>query len=57
VAADRRPPGVAGKLVTGNTTGTTSLLATIVSIDPIRFEFAFERRYLRYERLAKAGAT
>jgi membrane fusion protein, multidrug efflux system len=45
-----------GNLVTGNTTGTTSLLATIVSIDPIRFEFAFdEASYLRYERLAKSG--
>src|SRR4029079_12806662 len=29
----------------------TSLLATIVSIDPIRFEFTFdEASYLRYER-------
>jgi RND family efflux transporter MFP subunit len=45
-----------GNLVTGNTTGTTSLLATIVSIDPIRFEFTFdEASYLRYERLAKGG--
>ena len=45
-----------GNLVTGNTTGTTSLLATIVSIEPIRFEFTFdEASYLRYERLAKGG--
>ncbi len=45
-----------GNLVTGNTTGTTSLLATIVSLDPIRFEFAFdEASYLRYQRLAKSG--
>jgi multidrug efflux system membrane fusion protein len=45
-----------GNLVAGNTTGTTSLLATIVSIDPIRFEFTFdEASYLRYERLAKGG--
>ena len=45
-----------GNLVTGNTTGNTSLLATIVSMDPIRFEFAFdEASYLRYERLAKHG--
>jgi RND family efflux transporter MFP subunit len=45
-----------GNLVAGNTTGTTSLLATIVSIDPIRFEFTFdEASYLRYERLAKSG--
>jgi RND family efflux transporter MFP subunit len=43
-----------GNLVTGNTTGNTSLLAMIVSMDPIRFEFAFdEASYLRYERLAK----
>lgn len=28
-----------GNLVTGGTTGNTTLLATIVSIDPIRFEF------------------
>src|SRR5271167_3793865 len=45
-----------GNLVAGNTTGNTSMLATIVSIDPIRFEFAFdEASYLRYERLAKGG--
>lgn len=42
-----------GNLVTGGTTGTTTLLATIVSTDPIRFEFTFdETSYLRYERLA-----
>ena len=46
-----------GNLVTGGTTGTTSLLATIVSIDPIRFEFTFdEASYLRYARLSKDGA-
>jgi RND family efflux transporter MFP subunit len=45
-----------GNLITGSTTGTTTLLATIVSIDPIRFEFTFdEASYLRYERLAKSG--
>jgi RND family efflux transporter MFP subunit len=45
-----------GNLVTGGTTGTTTLLATIVSVDPIRFEFTFdEASYLRYERLAKSG--
>jgi RND family efflux transporter MFP subunit len=34
-------------------TGTTSLLATVVSIDPIRFEFSFdEASYLRYQRIA-----
>ena len=45
-----------GNLVTGGITGNTTLLATIVSIDPIRFEFTFdEASYLRYERLAKGG--
>ncbi len=42
-----------GNLVTGGTGGNTTLLATIVSIDPIRFEFTFdEASYLRYERVA-----
>ncbi len=46
-----------GNLVTGGTGGNTTLLATIVSIDPIRFEFTFdEASYLRYERLAQAAA-
>lgn len=46
-----------GNLVTGGTTGTTSLLATIQSTDPIRFEFTFdEGSYLRYLRHAKNGA-
>ncbi len=45
-----------GNLVTGGATGNTTLLATIVSTDPIRFEFTFdETSYLRYERLAKTG--
>jgi multidrug efflux system membrane fusion protein len=45
-----------GNLVTGGTSGTTTLLATIVSMDPIRFEFTFdEAAYLRYQRLAKGG--
>ena len=45
-----------GNLVTGGTTGTTTLLATIQSIDPIRFEFTMdETSYLRYLRLAKTG--
>ena len=45
-----------GNLVTGGTTGNTTLLATINSIDPIRFEFTFdEASYLRYERAAKNG--
>ncbi len=45
-----------GNLVTGGTTGTTTLLATIQTIDPIRFEFTMdETSYLRYQRMAKAG--
>ena len=45
-----------GNLVTGGTSGNTTLLATIVSTDPIYFEFTFdEASYLRYERLAKDG--
>lgn len=45
-----------GNLVTGGTSGNTTLLATIVSTDPIRFEFTFdEASYLRYERLAANG--
>ena len=45
-----------GNLVTGGATGTTTLLATIVSTDPIRFEFTFdESAYLRYERFARGG--
>lgn len=40
-----------GNLVTGGTGGNTTLLATIVSLDPIRFEFTFdEAAYLRYKR-------
>jgi multidrug efflux system membrane fusion protein len=45
-----------GNLVTGGAGGTTTLLATIVSTDPVRFEFTFdEASYLRYERLAADG--
>src|SRR6476660_8921197 len=45
-----------GNLVTGGTGGNTTMLATIVSTDPIYFEFTFdEAAYLRYERLAKTG--
>lgn len=45
-----------GNLVTGGTSGNTTLLATIVSTDPIYFEFTFdEASYLRYERMAKQG--
>jgi RND family efflux transporter MFP subunit len=41
-----------GNLVTGGTAGNTSLLATIESIDPIRFEFTVdEASYLRYGSL------
>jgi RND family efflux transporter MFP subunit len=42
-----------GNLVTGGAGGNTSMLATIVSTDPIRFEFTFdEGALLRYQRLA-----
>jgi RND family efflux transporter MFP subunit len=46
-----------GNLIPGGLSGTTTLLATIVSVDPIRFEFTFdEAAYLRYERVARGGA-
>jgi RND family efflux transporter MFP subunit len=46
-----------GNLVTGGTSGNTSLLATIESIDPIRFEFTVdEASYLRYAHLANGDA-
>ena len=45
-----------GNLVTGGNGANTTLLATIVSVDPIRFEFTFdEASYLRYQRFA--GST
>ena len=45
-----------GNLVTGGAGGNTTLLATINSIDPMRFEFTFdEASYLRYERAGKDG--
>ena len=45
-----------GNLVTGGSGGNTTLLATIVSTDPIRFEFTFdEASYLRYERASTTG--
>jgi RND family efflux transporter MFP subunit len=45
-----------GNLVTGGTAGNTTLLATIVSTDPIHFEFTFdEASYLRYERIGNQG--
>ncbi|MBV9556990.1 MAG: efflux RND transporter periplasmic adaptor subunit, partial [Pseudolabrys sp.] len=38
--------------------GGTTLLAMIVSSDPIRFEFTFdEASYLRYERMSKSNGT
>jgi membrane fusion protein, multidrug efflux system len=47
-----------GNLVTGGTGGATTLLAVIVSTDPIRLEFTFdEASLLRYERLARDGKT
>lgn len=45
-----------GNLVTGGLSGTSTMLAMIVSIDPIRFEFTFdEASYLRYERMSNLG--
>lgn len=45
-----------GNVVAGGSIPTTTLLATIVSLDPIRFEFNMdEASYLRYERLAQNG--
>jgi RND family efflux transporter MFP subunit len=45
-----------GNLVTGGTGGSTTLLATIVSIDPIRLEFTFdEASLLRYQRVASGA--
>jgi len=46
-----------GNLVTGGTGGNTTLLAVIVSTDPIYFEFTFdEASYLRYQRMATTGS-
>ena len=54
----RRPARVAGNLVTGGTTGTTTLLATIHRPIPIRFEFTLdEASYLRYLRAARTVRT
>jgi len=45
-----------GNLVTGGAAGTTTMLANIVSLDPIRFEFTMdEASYLRYERFSGSG--
>jgi multidrug efflux system membrane fusion protein len=42
-----------GNLVTGGNGSNTTLLATIVSVDPVRFEFTFdEASYLRYQHFA-----
>jgi RND family efflux transporter MFP subunit len=47
-----------GNLVTGGNGSNTTLLATIVSVDPIRFEFTFdEGSYLRYQRFAGASGN
>lgn len=47
-----------GNLVTGGTGGNTTMLATIVSIDPIRFEFTLdEAAYLRYQRFSQRGTA
>jgi RND family efflux transporter MFP subunit len=45
-----------GNLVIGGSQPSTTLLATVVSADPIRFEFTFdEASFLRYSRLAELG--
>ncbi|WP_244531415.1 efflux RND transporter periplasmic adaptor subunit [Hyphomicrobium facile] len=47
-----------GNLVTGGTAGSTTLLATIASVDPIRFEFTMdEASYLRYLKAASAKSV
>jgi RND family efflux transporter MFP subunit len=47
-----------GNLVSGGASGSTTLLATIASIDPIRFEFTMdEASYLRYLRMAGGAAS
>jgi len=45
-----------GNLVTGGNLGNTTLLATIESVDPIRFEFTVdEASYLRYGQLIRSS--
>ena len=45
-----------GNHVTRGAGGTTTMLANIVSLDPIRFEFTMdEASYLRYERFSGSG--
>jgi RND family efflux transporter MFP subunit len=47
-----------GNLVTGGTNGNTTLLATIRSVDPIRFEFTMdETSYLRFLRVHKTVSS
>lgn len=47
-----------GNLVTGGAAGNTTLLAVIVSTDPIRFEFSFdEASYLRLVRINEGSAA
>src|SRR5258708_25788884 len=47
-----------GNPIPGGTSGNTSLLATIESVDPIRFEFTLdEASYLRYGSFANDGAA
>lgn len=47
-----------GNLVTGGTAGNTTLLATVASVDPIRFEFTMdEASYLRYLKAATAQSS
>ncbi len=46
----------AGNLITGGYTGDVTLLTTIVSVDPIYFEFdVSEANYLAYQRAAERG--
>jgi RND family efflux transporter MFP subunit len=47
-----------GNLVIGGSQPSTTLLATVVSTNPIRFEFTFdEQAFLRYSRLAESGTS
>lgn len=47
-----------GNLVTGGTQGNTTLLASIVSLDPIHFEFQMdEAAYLRLARLQQQASS
>lgn len=46
-----------GNLITGGYTGDVTLLTTIVSVDPIYFDFDMsEANYLAYQRAAERGA-